>query len=141
MSKIPTICVAHTASIYDWALADRTGKTRRNGRTNQRAFIFELMFWDLIASTSRKVGSARFVGSAWGRIPPGFVRNLFEMRMGEERLDQILGIGRHCRDRQPGAATIRVREGIEVLFQHRISAVRNSVLLQISWTQMGGYDL
>src|SRR5260370_3291797 len=63
------------------------------------------------------------------------------MRMGEERLDQILGIGRHCRDRQPGAATIRVREGIEVLFQHRISAVRNSVLLQISWTQMCGYDL
>src|SRR5260370_2012486 len=98
------------------------------------------MFWDLIPSTSRKVGSARFVGSAWGRIPPGFVRNLFEMRMGEERLDHIFGIGRHFRDRQPGAATIRGREGIQVLFQHHVAAVRNSVLLQISSTQMGGYD-
>src|SRR2546427_13202984 len=75
------------------------GRPRRQHHEQEqkkpRGLPFPVDVCESHALTSQEIDSARFVGPTWRGIPPGIVRNLFEMRMREERLGEGFGIAKH----------------------------------------------
>ncbi len=76
---------------------------------------------------------------AWRRTPGGTVRDLLEVRAGDEPRREILRVLDDCCDHEP-RITVGFGGAVDVLRESSVRAVGNAVLSQIAGAHVGGND-